>query len=414
MPTESSPTGRGHDLFSRLKHGSSSLLRTVELRPHILVDEMMNIILSGYQTGQDALLRCLTRRVTETVALEESLDLESQPGDVQEYTTTSQERVDTDRQSLPDSSSAFEADDPIVAQDAAPDEEHNANRTLIFRSNFIKIGMAVLAIGVLLCILVPGVVLGVAMKQILMGIVLSSAIATIIDVLSPLAISGLHQQPTLDNMGKYNMLQDDTDQPHVAEVFITGLKTIIKELNVQNKFGLHLIYGHVKLAKGMVMIGKPMNNLHGLWTHPTKADQLDLGTLHGYLFVLGANEEIHPYEFRPGSLPPMTANDNAFITAAQKHLQLNGLTGIIGIELLDQDTLGRHMKEFVLSDTDGIAMLPADAEITDLKGNVTSHAKTTKGTHEVFIDGKALPDMEGNSTPEEVIIEALREAGIVN
>lgn len=57
----------------------------------------------------------------------------------------------------------------------------------------------------------------------------------------------------------------------------------------------------------------------------------------------------------------MTANDNAFITAAQKHLQLNSLTGIIGIELLDQDTLGSHMKEFVLSDTDGIAMLPADA-----------------------------------------------------
>lgn len=60
------------------------------------------------------------------------------------------------------------------------------------------------------------------------------------------------------------MLPDDTDQPHVAEVLITGLKTIIKELNVQNKFGLHLIYGHVKMAKGMVMIGKPMNNLHGL------------------------------------------------------------------------------------------------------------------------------------------------------
>lgn len=41
----------------------------------------------------------------------------------------------------------------------------------------------------------------------------------------------------------------------------------------------------------------------------------------------------------------MTANDNAFITAAQKYLQLNGLTGIIGIELLNQDTLAKHMKE---------------------------------------------------------------------
>ncbi|KAI3396138.1 hypothetical protein diail_469 [Diaporthe ilicicola] len=254
------------------------------------------------------------------------------------------------------------------------------------------------------------------------------------DVLRPLAIPGLHKQPTLDDMGRsgyiYNMLPDDADQPHVAEVFITGLKTIIKEFNVQNKFGLHLVHGHVKMAKGMVMIGKPMNNLPGLWTHPAKVDQLDLGALHGYVFVLGADNEMHPYEFRQGPPPPMTANDNAFITAAQKYLQLSGLTGIIGIELLDQDTLGKHMKEFVLSDTDGTVMLPADAVnptetyrttgwnavegLTNLKGNETSHSKTTKGTHQVFVDGKALPDMESNSTAEEVIIQALREAGIIN
>lgn len=126
----------------------------------------------------------------------------------------------------------------------------------------------------------------------------------------------------------------------------------------------------------------------------------------------------------------MTVNDNDFIAAAKKYLQLNGLTGTIGIELLDQDTLGRHMKEFVLSDTEGTVMLLADAVnstetyrttgwnavegITDLKGNESSHAKTTKGTHQVFVDGKALPDVEGNFDVEEVIIESLREAGIVN
>lgn len=216
----------------------------------------------------------------------------------------------------------------------------------------------------------------------------------------------------------------------MAEVLITELKSIIKKFQVQNKFGLHLVHGHVKMGKGMVMVGRSMSKLPGLWTHPTKADQLDLGALHGYVFVLGADSQFHPYEFHQGPPPPMTANDDAFIAATKKYLQLNGLTGIIGVELLDQDTLGKHMKEFVLSDTDGTVMLPDDAVnptetyrttgwkalegITDLKGNETSHAKTTKGTHQVFVDGKALPDMEGNLAAEEVIVEALREAGIVN
>jgi hypothetical protein len=114
----------------------------------------------------------------------------------------------------------------------------------------------------------------------------------------------------------------------------------------------------------------------------------------------------------------------------QEYLELNGLTAVIGIELLDQNTLGKHMKEFVLSDTDGTVMLPESAVnptetyrttgwnvvegITDLKGNESAHAKTTKGLHQVFNDGKGLPDVGGEVDAEEVIIKALREAGIVN
>ncbi|KAK0628547.1 hypothetical protein B0T17DRAFT_489543, partial [Bombardia bombarda] len=158
----------------------------------------------------------------------------------------------------------------------------------------------------------------------------------------------------------YNTLPDDADQPDVAEAFIMGLRSLIKEFGVQNKFSLHLAHGHVKMARGMVMAGMPMDNLPGLWTHPTKANQLDLGALHGYVFGLGAGSRFHPYECRQGPPPPMTANDNDFIAAARKYLELNGLAGLIGVELLDQDTLGKHPKEFVLSDTDGTVMLPAD------------------------------------------------------
>ncbi|KAF2463951.1 uncharacterized protein BDR25DRAFT_319554 [Lindgomyces ingoldianus] len=229
-------------------------------------------------------------------------------------------------------------------------------------------------------------------------------------VLSNMAIPGLHQPPTMDDMTKsgdiYNTLPDDADQPQVAEVFISGLKALIKEFNVQNKFGLHLVHGH---------------------TRPMKTNKLNHKALHGYVFVLDADGEFHPYEFRQGPPPPMTTNDNAFIVAVQNYLKLNGLAGIIGVELLDQDSLGKNMKDFVLSNTDGTVMLPADnvnpteiyrttgwnavEGITDLKGNESSHAKTAKGTHQVFTDGKALPDIEDDLDAEEVIIEALREAG---
>ena len=213
-------------------------------------------------------------------------------------------------------------------------------------------------------------------------------------------------------------------------MFISGLKALIKEFNVQNKFGLHLVHGHVKMAKDMVIFGTSMNNLPGLWTRLIKADKLNHKALHGYVFVLDADGEFHPYEFRQGPPPPMTANDNTFIVAVQNYLKLNGLVGIIGVELLDQDSLGKNMKEFVLSNTDGTVMLPsgninpteiyrttgwnAVEGITELKGNESSHAKTTKGTHQVFTDGKALPDVEDDLDAEEVIIETLREAGVIN
>lgn len=82
------------------------------------------------------------------------------------------------------------------------------------------------------------------------------------------------------------------------------------------------------------------------------------------------------------------------------------------------------MKEYVLSNADSTIMIPDNAGnttetyrttgrnavegITDLKGNETSHAKTTKGTHQVFTDGKGLQDVTGEFDAEGIIIEVLR------
>ncbi|TLD03369.1 uncharacterized protein PgNI_12243 [Pyricularia grisea] len=250
-----------------------------------------------------------------------------------------------------------------------------------------------------------------------------------------LSIPGLHLKPTLADMRRsnalYNSLPDDADQPQVDDVFIAGLRALVKKFNVHNKFGFHLVHGHVKMAAGNVMFGRPMNKLPGFWTRPIQADKLDLSALHGFVFVLCEDNQFHPYEYRAGTPPVMTANDDAFIYAARKYFQLNNLTDVIGIEVLEQDCLGKYMKEFVLSDRDGTVMLPstavkptetyrttgwnaADLEpFTELKGNESSHSKTTKGTHQVFTDGKALPDVEAVDV-EDLIIEALREASVVN
>lgn len=223
---------------------------------------------------------------------------------------------------------------------------------------------------------------------------------------------------------------NDTDQPQVADELIGELKALIKGFNVQSKFGLHLIHGHLKMDKGMVMMGKPMANLPGHWVRPTKVEQLHPESLHGHIFALDADGMFYSYEFRQGPAPPITDSDNEFIIATQRYLEQHNLQTIIGIELLAQDTLGQWMKEFVLSHTDGTVMLPANAAnptetyritgwnavegILDLKGSESAHQKTTKGTHQVFTDGKGLPGFENDAYAEEVITEGLREAGIIN
>lgn len=253
-------------------------------------------------------------------------------------------------------------------------------------------------------------------------------------LLRPLAIPGLHHNPTRANFEMsgyiYNTLPDDADQPQVPEELINELKSLIKAFGVQNKFGFHLIHGHSKIDKGMAMVGKPMLSLPGHWTRPMRVDRLQLEALRGYVFVLGMDGEFHPYEYRQGIIPPITDSDNAFIAATQIYFNLRGLTGLIGLELLEQDMRGKYMKEFVLSDCDGTVMVPADAVnptedyrttgwnavegIKDLKGNATGHAKTTRGTHQVFIDGKGLPDGPDDMDAEKVILEGLRQGGIID
>jgi len=223
----------------------------------------------------------------------------------------------------------------------------------------------------------------------------------------------------------YNSLPDDKDQPEVAKEVLDQLKVLLLKHNVQEKFGYHLIHGHLKVVEGRVMFGKPMETLPGCYTRPTKVTQLDTVGIHGHIFVLNKNAQFVAYEYRQGPIPEIDENDNAFLAEVQGFLVERGLETLVGIQVLNGDK-GRQLREFVLAENYGAIMLDAaDANITEvycitgwstqtehesveLKGN-ESHAATTKGTHQVFVDGKGLPDLD-----EDTVVNALRNAGIIN
>ncbi|KAJ9155562.1 hypothetical protein NKR23_g2130 [Pleurostoma richardsiae] len=224
-----------------------------------------------------------------------------------------------------------------------------------------------------------------------------------------IAIPGLDIAPTLDNLEKsrlaYNALPDDRDQPHVADVVLADLKGLLEEYNVQEKFGYHLVHGHLQVAPGRVMLGQPMTKLDACWTRPTSFKKVALGDVHGHIFVLDAKGQFTPYAYRQGPPPQITANETAFISAAQSYLAQNHLATLIGIQLLSGDGAPKDMQEFVLSDNHGTVMMDANMTnadkayrvtgwtlvrnvdgTTELKG-IEQYTETVRGPYKVFIDG---------------------------
>jgi hypothetical protein len=147
--------------------------------------------------------------------------------------------------------------------------------------------------------------------------------------------------------------------------------------------------------------------------------------MHGHIFALNKKAQFVAYEYRQGPTPEINENVNAFLTETREFLVERGLETLIGIQVLNADK-GKKLREFVHADNYGAIMLDAaDTNITEiyrvtgwsiqtghagaeLKGN-ESHAATTKGTHQVFIDGKGLPDLD-----EEIVVDSLRNACVIN
>ncbi|KAK4074650.1 hypothetical protein Purlil1_12906 [Purpureocillium lilacinum] len=241
---------------------------------------------------------------------------------------------------------------------------------------------------------------------------------------TPLAIPGLHIAPSLEDLRRssaaYNVLPDDGDQPDVKKIHLQELASLFKRFSVQDKFGMHLIHGHTQLDEGNIMLGTALASVRGCWTKPTSITEIDLSNIHGHIFRLTGNGEMQAYEYREGPVVNLDGVNPAFFRELAQYLLANGLENLLGLEVLVQDA-PEMMCEFVLQNHGTVMLdtrdvkawksfrttgftLNSNLSTNELKGG-QSHAKTTKGTHQVFIDGKI-----GKEDP---LMDALRAEGIV-
>lgn len=239
----------------------------------------------------------------------------------------------------------------------------------------------------------------------------------------PVVIPGLHVPPTIEDLKQsslaYNLLPDDGDQPDVQEVHLHELASLFKRFNVQDIFGMHLIHGHFKLDGGNVMLGTALKSVRGCWTKPTRITDINPTEIHGHIFRLTGSGEMQAYEYREGLTTNLDGADPAFFQELAEYLQANNLANLLGLQVLGKE-VPEMMCEFVLQDNGTVMLDARDVKnwtpfrvtgftlsgpgMTVLKGG-ESHAKTTKGTHQVFIGGKI-----GKEDP---LMDALRAEHIV-
>jgi hypothetical protein len=178
--------------------------------------------------------------------------------------------------------------------------------------------------------------------------------------------------------------------------------------NAQSKFGLHLIHGHLKIQRDMIMLGTSFKNPSGCWTKPTSIQDINPEDIHGHIFMLSPDNRLVAYEYREGPPNDIAGTDPTFFQELIEYLQKNALASVLGLQVLYEEP-PKQMVEIVLKDVGTVMLDASEAKygdlyrvtgwcvdekdgLVDFKGG-ESHAKTTKGTHQVFIDGKALPDL---------------------
>ncbi|KAI9764295.1 MAG: hypothetical protein M1840_008586 [Geoglossum simile] len=233
-----------------------------------------------------------------------------------------------------------------------------------------------------------------------------------VSTFKPSAIAGLHVAPTIsdleDSSNAYNQLPDDGDQPPVQQCHLQKLANIFMRYNVQSKFGLHLIHGHLKIKEGTVMLGTSFTEPSGYLTRPTSIQDINPEGIHGHIFMLFPGQRLVAYEYREGPPNDIAGTNSAFFEELIEYLHNHALASVLGLQVLYEGQ-SKQMVEFVLKDVGTVMLDVSEAKygtISRVTGWVVSgegglvefkgaeaHAKTTKDTHQVFINGKVLSDL---------------------
>jgi hypothetical protein len=103
-----------------------------------------------------------------------------------------------------------------------------------------------------------------------------------------------------------------------------------------------------------------MNSMpHCRWSKATMFRAIDLGNVHGHIFVL-TNHGFHPYEYQAGPTPDLSQVGEAFLLELANFLNTNNLAMLVGLQVIDP--YPSHMLELVLPQ--GTIML----DISNLNG----------------------------------------------
>lgn len=124
---------------------------------------------------------------------------------------------------------------------------------------------------------------------------------------------------------------------------------------------------------------------------------------YGHIFKYVGASCFLAYEYKSGSVTNLGSVSENFFSDLIGYLCMLGLQDVLGLQVLDEST--DIMVKFDLTQLGTVMMKEQDAQhgeifritgwsfhynidgIMSYKGG-ESHAKTTKGTHQVFIDGK--------------------------
>lgn len=231
----------------------------------------------------------------------------------------------------------------------------------------------------------------------------------------------LKEEDLEESRNIYNNLPDDSRQPEILQAHIHDLAALFVRHRVQRIFGIHLVHAHFVIPEKTALLGANYDAPRCRWAKATAVQAMDLGNMHGHIFVLTENV-FHPYEYQVGPAPDMSQVDGAFILELADYLNTNNLAKLLGLQIIDPHPF--HMLELVLPE--GTIMF----DVSNLKGCVPArqtgwtfmddngeprvcqpyetHARHANG-HDVFNAGAPLPKLDSFQD----VKHALKREGIL-